>query len=271
MSILSQVNQLTKLPNRFLQGGFQPMGAVSRLPRENTSKEIMSSILAHAKDNSEIATFAAGMKGLNPKYLGLAQDIIDLSSTHEMLAQNINLKEVVADGKSIMGIILDRLPEISKKNPAALDLTEAVINNTDLTNAKYFLCKLFSFNLENMGKLSEQMKAAKEVVPEIAKDTLDGGYTMSFSKNEEFFKYIQTLCSGDTKPQNIKFIKQIVDMMQKVCKKSQPTIDLGELRTGDTKTIRENMEVLPYLLENAEAQGKSVDISGFLTKNVNLN
>lgn len=263
-------DEFVKLPNRFIKGGFMPMEAVKREPRTNTTEELLNSIRAYAKDNPEIAEFAKSIKDIDPKHLGLAQDIIDLSHTHEMLNTNIDMRKAGKNGKSIMEHIFSMFPETSKNNPGALELCESVINNSDATNSKYFLARMFGFNLPKMGELSENMKAVKEVVPVIAKDTLSGGYTMDYSKNEEFFKFIQSLCSKETKPENIKFLNKIIDTIEKTCKKTTPTCNLDEIKIGDTKVIKENMEVLPYLLENAEAAGKSVNISSFLTKNVNL-
>lgn len=275
MSLFSKVSKIIpqetqKLANRFIGNGFMPMGAVTRQPRANTVQEITGSIRAYAKENPEIAEFAQQMKDMNPEHFGLAHDVIDLSRTQEMINTYINLNEKTVMGKTIAGWILSRLPEVSRKNPAALDLIQAVINHSDTQNAKYFLIKMFGFDLAKMNGLSEQMKAVKEVVPAIAEDTLSGGYTMDFSKNSEFFSYIQHLCSGDSKPENIKMLKQIHEMINKLCKKTSPVCNIDDIRIGDTAVIKRNMDALPYLLENAEAQGKSVDMSAFLTRNVNL-
>ena len=265
MSFIPKISEafasnVEKLPNRFNQG-FMKMGIVERTPRNNSTSEIIGSIQAYAKENPEIADFAKHLNELNPKHLGLAQDIIDLSKTKEMLPTHIDIAQKTDNGKSIVGMILNRLPEISKKNPAALDLTETVFNNSDTINSKYFLCKLFGFNLENMGSLSKQLNATKEIIPEIAQDTLDGGYTMDYSKNKEFFEFVKALSS-----ENVKMIRPIMNAINKLCKNCQPICDLNEIKTGDTKVIKKNMEALPYLLENAEAQKIPVDISGFLTK-----
>ncbi len=276
MSLLSKVTSKISeeakiLPNRFL-GGFMPMGAVKQNPRTNTTEELISSINAHAKDNPEIAEFAKQIKDMNPKYLGLAQDIIDLSNVQEFLNTNINLKQASKiPGKTNFGIILNQLPVVSRENPAALDLTQEVINNSDATNAKFFLLKFFGYDLAKAKGVSEQIKATSEIVPNIAKDTLSGGYTMDYTKNNEFFNFIMHLCSGDSKPENIKILSHIMTSIDKICKKTSPKCNIDDIRLGDTKVIKENMEALPYLLENAEAQGKNIDLSGFLTKNVNLN
>lgn len=275
MSLFSKISTITNeartLPNRF-KGGFMPMGAVQRTPRTDTAEELISSINAYAKQNPEIAEFAKQIKDMNPKHLGLAQDIIDLSNVQELLNTNIDLKQASKiPGKTNFGIILNMLPEISRKNPAALDLTQTVINNSDATNAKYFLLKFFGYDLTKASGASEQIKAANEMVPYIAKDTLSGGYLMDYSKNNNFFNLIMRLCSSDSKPENIKILNNVMQMIEKLCKKTNQAINIDDIRLGDTKVIKENMDALPYLLENAEAQGKNIDVSGFLTKNVNLN
>jgi len=113
--------QAKKLPNRFLQGsGFQPMGAVTREPRQNTAEELINSINAYAKENPEIAEFAQHIKEMNPKHLGLAQDVIDLSRCQELINTNINLNQKTKTGQSIMGYILSKMPKVSQENPAAL-------------------------------------------------------------------------------------------------------------------------------------------------------
>ncbi len=271
MSIIGKIlgaaknTQYVKLANRFLDGCFETMGAVERSPRTNTVEEITRSIKAYASENPEIAEFAKDMKDMNPEHLGLAQDVIDLSKHRAMLPTNIDFNQKTNTGQSIMGHILKMLPKVSRENPAALDLTQSVINHSDSQNAKYFLLKLFGHDIAKMNGLSEQMKAVKEVVPTIAKDTLSGGYTMDYSKNQKFFDFIKLLCLSDSKPENIKLLKKIADVLDTHNPGELPhTCDLNAIRTGDTDKIRKNLEILPQVLEKAE---KPVNVSEFLTHN----
>lgn len=273
MSLFSKLSTeiSAKLPNRFLEkGGFMSMGAVDRSARTNTTKELVASINAYAKESPEVAEFAKHLDEMQPQHLGLAQDIIDLSNTQELLMTNINLKSKLGNGKTLLGHILEMLPATSKKNPAALDLAEEVINRSDATNSKYFLCNLFGYDLPKMSGLSEQMKATKEVVGTVAKDTLSGGYLGTFEKNKEFFEFIKVLSSGNSIPENVRLLNPLRDIIEKVIKNTKPKCNIDEIITGDTKTIKENLKILPQILENADMQGKSIDVSGFLTKNVNL-
>ncbi|MEE3350480.1 MAG: hypothetical protein VZR09_10645 [Candidatus Gastranaerophilaceae bacterium] len=257
-----------KLPNRFHQeSDWLNMGAVSLKPRTNTQDEILNSLKAHAKDNAEIADFLEHLDEMDNKYLGLAHDIVDLSRHNEGLGNSINMLDKANENHSFMGHILGMLPVVSRENPAALDLSQAVINNSDTINAKYFLINLFGFDLHKMSGLAEQFKAVKEVIPVIARDTLSGGYLMDFSKNKEFFEFVKFLASSDSKPANVRMLNEIMKVIQTLCKKTNPNCDLGAIKTADTVTLRKNLDALPYYIENAEAQGKySVDISGFLSK-----
>jgi len=257
-----------KLPNRFHQeSDWLNMGAVSLKPRTNTQDEILNSLKAYAKDNAEIADFLEHLDEMDNKYLGLAHDIVDLSGHNESLGNSINMLDKANENHSFMGHILGMLPVVSRENPAALDLSQAVINNSDTINAKYFLINLFGFDLHKMSGLAEQFKAVKEVIPVIARDTLSGGYLMDFSKNKEFFEFVKFLASSDSKPANVRMLNEIMKVIQTLCKKTNPNCDLGAIKTADTVTLRKNLDALPYYIENAEALGKySVDISGFLSK-----
>ncbi len=61
-----------------------------------------------------------------------------------------------------------------------------------------------------------------------------------------------------------------MDITDTVAPKVNTNINLDDIRLGDTEKIAENIEVLPQVLENAKSL-KEFDVSGFLTKNINLN
>ncbi len=221
-------------------------------------------------NSQEIRTFLKQAGDIDPKHLGLAHDILDLGNIQELLNTNINLQTLLKNGKTVMGDLLSKFPAISRKSPGAIELTETVINNSDTTNAKYFIQQLFGNDLDILGMVSEQMKATKDIVPDIAKQTLSGGYTMDYSKEFNFFKFIADFLRVDAKPENINLLSKILKTVDKFSHKSSPSIDGVEIALGNTKTIKDNMELMPQLLQNAEQSGQNIDLSGFLTKNINL-
>jgi hypothetical protein len=94
---------------------------------------------------------------------------------------------------------------------------------------------------------------------------------MDFSKNEKFFRTIQCLISPKSKPENIRLINKISEILDKFCKKIEGICYLDDITHADTKVLKENLTILPDLLKNAESQGlKEIDVSDFLTRNTNI-
>ncbi len=233
--------------------------------------------IAELKSN-EIQEFLANAGSMPQRHLSLAQDVIDLSNTHAFINNEIfpsvNFNTIGVSNRSnkqttLMGYLLNLLPKISKENPRAVDLAEAVVTHTDDANSKFFLSRF----LETAPNAPEQAKLTEKLIPTFAKDTLKGMPSMDLGRNCKeniFLNLITHLCSKDSKPENLKILDELLKMTDKISKKTNPAINIDDIRLGDTNVIRRNMDAMPYLLENAEAQGKNVDASGFLTKNVNL-
>lgn len=67
---------------------------------------------------------------MNPKHLGLVSDICELANNDEILCNAINIKKPAQNGKSLFQFLLEKLPKASKENPASLELSKAIIDNT---------------------------------------------------------------------------------------------------------------------------------------------
>ena len=77
----------------------------------------------------------AELKNMNPIRRKLAADTMELAQMHELLPTNINMNQKIQQtGKTLSQSILEVLPKVSKENPAAIDFTKAVINNTATTD-----------------------------------------------------------------------------------------------------------------------------------------
>lgn len=228
---------------------------------------------------------AKGLKELLPqlknmplRHQNLVHDIIDLDRFHAFINHDIfptvNLHQLGRDSAgnktSLLQYIFTMLPKLSKENPEALNLAEKVMTHSDDANGKFFISKFIPCLQGSQG--AKQMEATEDLVPILTESYLKGMPSMSLNsdcKENQFFQAIMTLCDKDTKPENIKLLKEATNISDKY--KTGANINLAEISKGDTQTIRENIEALPYLLENADAQGiERVDVSGFLTKNVNL-
>ena len=244
----------------------------------NHFKELgINAKVAELKSN-EIKEFLSNAKDMPQRHLSLAHDLIDLSNIKAFINDeifpsidfnNVGISESKNKITTLMGYLLNLLPKISKENPKALDLAETVVTNSDERNSKFFL----SHYLDNAPNSPEQTKLTEKLVPIFAKDTLNGLPSMDLGPNckeNVFFNLISHLCSNDSKPENLKLLDQLLEMTNTINKKTNAAINIDEIRLGDTNVIKENMEILPQILKNAEDTGKDIDASGFLTKNVNL-
>lgn len=243
---------------------------------------IASSVMASELKAKEITEFLKGAGDMPQRHLSLAHDVVDLSNTHAMINHDIfptvnfnDIGQAKSTGKrtTLMGYVLNLLPGLSKANPKAVDLAETVVSHSDDTNAKFFLQR-FVDGFPFVGT-EKQAEAAEALVEPLANSILKGMPSMDLgprSKEQTFFNQIRHLCSEDSKPENLRLLKQTLDTTDSVAPNVDADINLDDIRLGDTARIKENLEVLPQVLENAEAQGlRTFDVSGFLTKNVNLN
>lgn len=240
-----------------------------------------SSVMASELKAKEITEFLKVAGDMPQRHLSLAHDVVDLSNTHAMINHDIfptvnfnDIGQAKCTGKrtTLMGYVLNLLPGLSKANPKAVDLAETVVSHSDDTNAKFFLQR-FVDGFPFVGT-EKQAEAAEPLVKILANSVLKGMPSMDLgpsSKEQTFFNLIADLCKADSKPENLKLLKRTLEMTDDIAPNVDSAINLSEVRVGDTERIAENLEVLPQVLKNAEAQGlRTFDVSGFLTKNVNL-
>ena len=262
-------------------------GTLSGAQRQEYEELLQIARVAHSikvaeLKTKEISEFLKMAGDMPQRHLSLAHDVVDLSNTTAFINHDIfptvdfnGIGQAKSTGKitTMMGYILNLLPDLSKINAKAVDLAETVVSHSDDTNAKFFL-QSFVDNFPIAGA-EKQAEATEALVEPLAKSILKGMPSMDLgprSKEYIFFNQIRHLCNEDSKPENLRLLKQTLDTTDSVAPKVDADINLDDIRLGDTARIKENLEVLPQVLENAEAKGlRTFDVSGFLTKNVNLN
>lgn len=259
-----------KLISRF--GGFQPMGACTRETDTRTTQELLGNIEYFSERIEEVAQFKKELKGINPKHLGLVSDICELGSRKEMLPDAINLREIKNNGKNVLQLLLEKLPKASKENPETLDFFQEVINQTDSRTSKVFLTRAYG-TLEHP-EVAKHMTATKPLVKEIAESTLDGGYTMDYSKENNFVNALSSFLNPSVKPENIEVVSETLNAASKLPEK----IKLDCYVDGTTilqsamspKQMRENLDTFAQIAEGLSKQTKEFNLSDFITHNVNL-
>ncbi len=259
-------NSSVKQPvKRLFTLGFEQMNAVKRDIDPRTYSQLQDNIDYYAQKIPEVKAFSEEIKTLNPKDLGTICDTLELSDYHAFLTEaEANLDKAYT--QTLKEKLLGQMVKSSKENPAGMDLLNAVINNTDSTTSKYVLYAM-SGGVLNDKNLSHQMVAASKVVPEVAKETLKGMYTMDFSKQESFLSFIKAMVRPDSQPDMIKSLfKEVVPFTDK--RPEVFNIDvLGYLKSkADIEDVRARLKMLPELLENIGDKFKDFDLVKYLTK-----
>ena len=134
-------NQPT-LTKRICSDGWTQWGNIKREPDNRTTKQLLENIDYFAAKFPEVAQFKKELKSMNPKHLGLVSDVCELANTHELVNKGIDIKNLNADGKTFFQFLIEKLPKISKENPAAIELSQAIIDNSDTIASKYALASI---------------------------------------------------------------------------------------------------------------------------------
>ena len=261
-----KINSAVKEPvRRLFTGGFSQMGAVTRDIDRRTYNVLQNNIDYYAEKIPEIKQFAKEIKTLNPKDLGTICDTLELSEYHAMLT-SVEAAVDKAYTKSLKEKLIPQMVKASKENPESMDLVNAVINNTDSTTSKYALYAM-SGGILNNKELARQMNATSKIIPEIAKETLTGGYTMDLRKQERFMDLVKSFVQPDAQPDMIKFLFQkLVPFTEK--RPEQFSIDVIDFvnSKADVEDVSARLKMLPQFLENICEKFKDFDIVKFLTK-----
>lgn len=256
--------------NRLFTGGFEAMGAISRKPDTRTKDELVQTIDYYTQRIPEMQEFAKEIKTLNPKHMGTIADTLELSTHQEMLPTAINLGAKASNGVTYRKAVVKDMIEASKTNPEAMELVDAIINNTDSTTSKYALGMMSGGVLKNK-ELAKQMQATAQVVPNIAKETLDGGYTMDYSKQENFMDMIKTFVNPNAKPDKIKALfTDLAPATEKLEPEFNIYMDKFVNSSAPMEKVKENIEVLPDVVKMLGDKANDMDVVDFVTKNTNL-
>ena len=261
-----KINSVPKEPvRRLFTGGLSQMGAVKRDIDRRTYNILQDNIDYYADKIPEVKQFAKELKTLNPKDLGTICDTLELNSYHALLTE-VEANVDKAYSKTLREKLIPQMVKASKENPEGMDLIHAIINNTDSTTSKYAL-HVMSGGVLNDKSLAHQMAATTKVVPDIAKETLSGGYTMDLSKQESFMSFIKSMVNKDTKSDKItSLFKDVVPFTEKRPETFEIDV-LGYLTSkADVEDVRARLKMLPKVLESIGDKFKDFDLVKYLTK-----
>ena len=255
--------QLTK---RIFAEGWDTIGYIKRKADTRTTEQLLANIDYYAKKCPEVAQFKDDLKAMNPLHLGLVSDICELANNNEALCNAIDIKKPASNGKSLFQFLLEKLPKASKENPASLELSKAIIDNSGSIASKYALASFVP--LYDCKDAAEHIKATLPLIRDIAKLTLKGGYLMDYSKEKNFVNGISSYISPNVSLEKLKLLTEAI----KVAENSNAMCEIQSFPFVTNKTPIEqglkNLETFKKLDKNM--QGKYINLTDFLEKNVDL-
>lgn len=255
-----------KLVGRLFSGGWEIFGHIKREPDRRTTEQLLENIDYFAQRCPEVAQFKKELKNMNSKYLGLVSDICELANHHECLNTAINIKKLSADGKSLFQFLMEKLPKAAKENPASVELSQEIINNTDYVAAKYSLASLSS--LYDCKEAAKHIEATIPLVSDIAESTLQSGYLMNYSREKNFVNGIKSFISPAVILEKLQLLPEIIKTAEK--SNAACEIEAFPFLTNNTPTniITENLETFKKMEQNLA--GKTINLTEFLEKNINI-
>lgn len=255
-----------QLTQRLFNSGWEAMGHIKRRADVRTTEQLLENIEYFSKRFPEVAQFKKELKAMNPRHLNLVSDICELASNDELLNTAIDIRKPASKGKSLFEILIEKLPKASKENPASIELSQAIINNTDSIGAKYTLSALST--LYDCKDAARHIEATIPMVSDIAEATLNGGYTMDYSKERDFVKALGSFISPNVSLEKLRLLPDII----KIAENSNAICQVNSFPFLTNKTaipkILANLETFKTLDKNM--QSKSINLTDFLEKNVNI-
>jgi len=248
-------------------GGWQNLGAVKRPADTRTAEDLIETLKAWAKVDPVVEGVLPKLKNLDKKYLGLAADTVELANRKSMLPLDINLKSMTNLGIRAHQFILNSIPIAAQKNPAALDFTQEVINNTDTLTSKVFLHQTTGGVWFNT-KVSEHFKAAKPLVEFFAKKSFEHPRIYDFGNQRHFMELVVSVIDEDADVEKIKLVKDIYSKMND--KENMYISNFVKSKVPADK-IRDNLSSIDKVNDLLKSKGKQpVDTEAYLLNNTNL-
>lgn len=257
-------------PIRRFASGWSTMGAVTRPADTRTPNQITQTLIAYSKKIPEVKKFITQLGKAPIETKRLATDVIELSQSKTMLLTDVSLTDKV-NNKSFLEALLNDIIIAGKSNKPAVNFASTVINNTDNVTSKYFL-RAASSGILKHSELGEHFSETSKIIPDIAQDTLGGGYTGDFSKQTEFMDIIKSLTHPKTNTQRIEEFPKVIKSINELPQNRIYDISIDDFtRSAAPKSqVADNLTTLKSYVKLMEDNGKEPNIMSYLTKNTNL-
>lgn len=249
-------------------GGFEAMGHVKHPADTRTAQQIKDNLEIYAESIPEVKKFISELKSMPLEHQALASDVIERANRHEMLMTSINLK-AKKDGSSAFERLIEDIAAASKTNPEALGFLKTVMNNTDSLASKFTLYALSGGILKN-NKLAGNFANSKALIPEIAEQTLSGGYLGTFEKENNFLNFIKILLNPASKPKNIELVADAQKVVGPLENIKPINLDTFIQTEANAERIMDNITTIKQMDGLFKGKQNLLDTTDYLLNNVNM-
>lgn len=261
----------TIIPKYRFNSGWRRMGAVAHEKDTRTTKELLNNIEYFSKyEGNPVKILLPEIKNMNPKYLGLVSDTLEMANSCAMMPGRSLLNKTLPNNKTVLEMLLPKFVKAAKNEHKALDFAAEVISNTDQKASERFLAELSLSDILDNPKKSEIFGAAIPMVKDVAESTLKPPYIANNSL-ETFMSFIKILTADNAKPEKVRLFKDFSDFISKTFKSKKP-ITVPDFVYSDVpnEKILDNMKTLAQMAPELEKQNSKIDVVNFVLNNTNL-
>jgi len=249
---------------------FPRLGAFKRPADTRTPEQITQTLRAYSREIPEVQNFIEKLEQSPIEAKRLAADVIELSQGKTDLLTTIDLTEKV-DNKSFLEKLLNDIIVAGKTNKPAIKFARTVVDNTDAIMSKYFLREASGGVLRN-AELGAHFNATSDLVPQIAEESLAGGYTADFKKQKSFMDIIKTFINPNANIHRIEEFPNVIKSVDALPTNKDYILDVDNFlfSTAPKAQIADNLSTLKNHVKLMTDNDKEPDIMGYLTRNTNL-
>ena len=244
--------------------------AVNRVvPR--TREELCKSIDEAAKKNKFFRKYAQEVKSISSEeHIETILDVLKISKREFFAQENDIFFSKDENGIKYREVLINDLIDASKKNPEAINLVNAILQNTSKKTAKYVLAHMTTGILITH-ELSNQMRELIKVIPDIAQRTFNQKYRLPSEKRDDFMMWlVVTLNSKTNFDKIVPLFKELSVFCDKRPEKLTIRVNKFLKSKASEEKMADNYRVLPSVLELLGKKAKKLAVVDFVTKNTNL-
>lgn len=250
-------------------------GAHTKPADTRTTQQLLNNIECYAEKFPEVAKFKEELKAMNPKHLGLVSDICELTRVdnyngiHTDIGKNINIRNLMSNGKSLFATLIELLPKASKENPESIYFAQEVINQTDTIASKYFLAACPGYFTHP--EAQRHLALTRPFVKGIAEATLSGGPRFNYSDEQNFVNVIQQFVDPSVQTENLELLSKISKAADEA---PLETCYINPAQILHSKVpverMEENLETFKAISPELAKQTDDINLTDFVVNNVNL-